>query len=220
MRRAEGDREADLKRRLAAFPASGKDRALAAAIAKPAAARELDLRASGGKDRVTVIPPAVKKLVALEVLRLDGNRLPEFPEEVASCRSLRELYLAGNAIARINPRVLALGKLAVVDVRDNQLAQIYARAKVPMRLELAGNPLGPDEDGKLTRSMIGDLRKIVHLGIDTDALFPVNVDSLAVEYPKVKVLPMESVALTGRKPTAAELAALAKLFPKARVEHR
>jgi hypothetical protein len=89
-----------------------------------------------------------------------------------------------------------------------------------MRLELGDNPLEPAVQDKLTRSVIGDLRKIRHLGIDTDCVFPIDLTFFEADYRKVKALPTEAIVLYGRAPSDEERATLAKLLPKARIEHR
>jgi hypothetical protein len=219
-RSAEEDREKELARRQKAFPSSAKDQILAKAIANPAKVRELDLRATGD-DRLTVIPKTIKKLTALEVLRADGNALLDLPEEIAGCKALRELHLADNAIQRISPLTIkGLKSLAVLDLQRNRLQRFYARPTVPMRLELAGNPLEPSVADLLTRSSIGDFRKLAHVGADTDHVFPIDLAYFETDYPGVKALPTESVTLYGRAPRPEELASLAKLLPKATIEHR
>ncbi len=214
---AERARQEDLARRLTAFPTSKKDHALAAAIAKPERVRELDL-GGDGSDRVTVIPKTVKALGALEILRLDDAGLPELPEELFACKELRELHLAGNAIEDLPTRIWTLKHLAVLDVRNNRLRSIYARPKSTMRLDVSGNPLEPAVQDLLTRSAIGDLRKLTHIGVDTDCVFPIDLEYLEVDY-HGKPLATASIVLHGRAPTEAERATLAKLLPKARVEH-
>jgi hypothetical protein len=219
-RDAEAKRENEIARREKAFPSSAKDKILAAAIANPTKARELDLR-GGPDDRLTVIPKTIKKLTALEVLRADDNGLLDLPEEIGGCKALRELYLAGNAIRRVSPLTIRqLKSLTVLDLQRNELQEIYARSSVPMRFEIAGNPLEAAEGGFLTRSSLGDFRKLSHVGADTDHFFPIDFSYFEQQFPGVKALPTESVTLYGRKPTADELVTLAKLLPKAKVEHR
>jgi hypothetical protein len=217
---AEQEREKDLARRSKAFPASKVDAVLAAAIANPNAVRELDLRPRGG-EKLTVIPKTVKKLAALEVLRIEGNGLPELPDELSGCKALRELRAANNAITDVPAGVrVQLKNLELLDLRNNRLESMYARSKVPMRLELGGNALEPAVQDLLTRSSIGDFRKISHVSIDTDCMFPIDLSYFEVDFPGVKALPTESVVLYGRAPTDEERATLAKLLPKAKIEHR
>ena len=215
---AERAREADLTARAKAFPATKLDARLDSAIAKPAGVRELDLRAAAS-DRLTFIPKTVRKLAALEVLRLDGNGLLELPDAVSGCKELRELHLANNALERFPVAVTKLKKLTVLDLRKNHLRRFWASPKVPMRLELAGNPLEPAEQDLLTRSAIGDFRKLSHVSIDTDCLFPIDLSYFEVDYIGVKALPTESIVLYGRAPTDEERSTLSKLLPKATIEH-
>src|SRR5207244_3860274 len=106
------------------------------------------------------------------------------------------------------------------DLRNNLVQSIYVRPKIPLHLDVGGNPLEPATQDRLTRSILGDFLKLAQVGVDTDRLFPIDLGYLEVDYPGVKALPTESIVLYGRAPTEAERATLAKLLPNARVEHR
>jgi hypothetical protein len=212
-RKAEEARESDLRDRLAAFPVSAIDRNLAKAIAKPASVKELDLRANG-KERLTVLPPDVKKLVALEVLRLDGNGLKELPEELGRLKALRELHAAENAIDDIPAAILRVKTLAVLDLTNNRIGDIYWKPRVPnARFLVGGNPLRKAIQGGFTFSAFGYLPSFHELSIDTQCFFPIDRDHLAVEYGGIERFPNTTITFTGRKPSAVERKSIAEYFP-------
>jgi hypothetical protein len=213
-------KEEDLQRRRKAFPSTELDRVLAAAVARPEAVRVLDLRPRAGS-KLSVVPTSIKKLAALEVLRLDGNDLPELPEELGACKLLRELYLAGNALTELPGKVYGLKSLTHLDVRGNRLTALNFWSKGLLRLEAGDNPLDPAEGRQhLTGARIGNFQKLTHVSVDTDDLFPIDLSYLNVDYKGVTTLPTPSISLYGRAPTDDEAKLLRTLFPRAKIEHR
>lgn len=55
--------------------------------------RELQLY----KNKITIIPPEIGNLVAIERLSMASNNIKAVPEEIGACTTLVELYLSNNA---------------------------------------------------------------------------------------------------------------------------
>lgn len=96
------------------------------------------------KNNITTIE-GLRELTRLRVLDLSYNRILRIGHGLASCTSLKELYLAGNKISEVEG-LHRLLKLNVLDLRFNKistaksLGQLAANYSCLQALSLEGNP--------------------------------------------------------------------------------
>ncbi len=82
--------------------------------------RALDL----GENEITQISKLIK-LPGIQFLRLDENRLSEFPEALADMRILRELSLENNMIENLSPAIMSkFTKLKKLNLSKNPLSDL------------------------------------------------------------------------------------------------
>ena len=92
-------------------------------------------------------------LTHLEIFDLSGNGLGRLPSDLLHAQSeLRQLLLPGNRLSRLSLDVRHHGNLTLLDLSDNDIAQLNARERAsleafvakqpePFHLRLHGNPL-------------------------------------------------------------------------------
>lgn len=124
----------------------------------------------------------LRDLTRLRVLDLSYNRILRIGHGLASCTSLKELYLAGNKISEVEG-LHRLLKLTVLDLRFNKisttkcLGQLAANYNCLQALSLEGNPaqknVGDEQLKKYVLSLLPHLtyynRQSIKLGTMKDA---------------------------------------------------
>ncbi|MGE4608278.1 MAG: leucine-rich repeat domain-containing protein [Myxococcota bacterium] len=124
---------------------------------------------------LSVLPPSVGDLAAIEYLDLQGNQLSELPAEIGRLHTLRELRLHHNRLIDLPPTIGDLVALERLYVAANSLASLRSELAGLERLEAlnAGdNPLTLIEDGALA------LPRLRELGLERSlGAIPVNSDS-------------------------------------------
>jgi len=185
------------------FPKTNLDKKLAAAIAKPEGVEKLDLRGSKG-NTLSMVPTTIASLKELRVLLLDDNGLDDLPEDAFwKLKALEYVSVARNKLTSMSWAAYAW-KLRMLNVHSNQItvANVGLRQK-NFEIQMGGNPL----------KRLGWFPKTHTIGVDTNALFPLNADRYEKPWKSVLV-----IHLYGRDLTTAERTRVAKYFPKATFE--
>ncbi|CAK9146178.1 unnamed protein product [Ilex paraguariensis] len=133
------------------------------------------------KNNISTIE-GLRELTRLRVLDLSYNRILRIGHGLASCSSLKELYLAGNKISEVEG-LHRLLKLHVLDLRFNKistakcLGQLAANYNSLQAISLEGNPaqknVGDEQLKKYLQGLLPHLayfnRKSIKLGTLKDA---------------------------------------------------
>ncbi|XP_073297106.1 uncharacterized protein [Primulina huaijiensis] len=139
------------------------------------------------KNSVSAIE-GLRDLTRLRVLDLSYNRLLRIGHGLASCSSMKELYLAGNKISEVEG-LHRLLKLNVLDLRFNKisttkcLGQLAANHICLQALSLEGNPaqknVGDEQLKKYVQSLLPNLTYYDRQSIRTVAMKDVKADRSA-----------------------------------------
>ena len=70
------------------------------------------------------MPPAIGKLVSLEVLTLDGCALTSIPDEFVLMTRLMEVNLGNNELTKLPESIGRMTRLTVLNVMDNKLTDL------------------------------------------------------------------------------------------------
>jgi len=76
------------------------------------------------------IPPTIKNLKNLKVLRAENLQLIELPEELWDCTELRVLYLDENELTHISDKIAQLKKLKDLNLGSNDLLIFSTKAQL------------------------------------------------------------------------------------------
>ncbi|XP_073141953.1 uncharacterized protein [Henckelia pumila] len=130
----------------------------------------------------------LRDLTRLRVLDLSYNRLLRIGHGLASCSSMKELYLAGNKISEVEG-LHRLLKLNVLDLRFNKisttkcLGQLAANHNCLQALSLEGNPaqknVGDEQLKKYVQSLLPNLTYYNRQSIKTVAMKDIKADRSA-----------------------------------------
>lgn len=119
------------------------------------------------RNSISVIE-GLRELTRLRVLDLSYNRLVRIGHGLASCSSLKELYLAGNKISEVEG-LHRLLKLNVLDLRFNKistakcLGQLAANYGSLQAISLEGNPAQKNVgDEQLKKNLQGLLPNLIY----------------------------------------------------------
>ncbi|XP_022763992.1 uncharacterized protein LOC111309251 [Durio zibethinus] len=142
---------------------SGNAIARITAGALPPGLHMLDL----SKNNISTIE-GLRELTRLRVLDLSYNRIFRIGHGLASCSSLKELYLAGNKISEVEG-LHRLLKLTVLDLRVNKISttkclnQLAANYNSLQAISLEGNPAEKNiGDEHLKKHLLGLLPHLVY----------------------------------------------------------
>ncbi|KAL8196624.1 hypothetical protein R6Q57_024919 [Mikania cordata] len=119
------------------------------------------------KNSISIIE-GLRELTRLRVLDLSYNRILRIGHGLASCSSLKELYLAGNKISEVEG-LHRLLKLNVLDLRFNKLSttknlgQLAANYNSLQAISLEGNPAQKNNgDEQLKKFLLGLLPHLAY----------------------------------------------------------
>jgi len=96
------------------------------------ALEELDL----STNRLATLPDSIGELRGLQVLRLQRNGLVALPESIAGLQALRELVVGENALHALSPSIGHLSSLEELHANDNPLATLPEDVGLLPRLRL------------------------------------------------------------------------------------
>ncbi|KAL9241091.1 hypothetical protein vseg_015241 [Gypsophila vaccaria] len=119
------------------------------------------------KNKLSTIE-GLRELTRLRVLDLSYNKISRIGHGLASCSSIKELYLAGNKISEVEG-LHRLLKLAVLDLRFNKIAtskslgQLAANYNSLQAISLEGNPAQKNVgDEQLKKYILGLLPNLAY----------------------------------------------------------
>jgi internalin A len=157
-------------------------------------------------NRLTALPPEIGSLTALQTLDLNHNRLTTLPPEIGSLTALQALNLSSNRLTTLPSEIASLSALQTLDLYSNRLTTLppeIGSLTALQALNIYNNELValPPEISSLTAL------KTLNLNSNRLTMLPPEIGSLIA----LQVLQLSNNQLTTLPPTIATIGKLIEL---------
>lgn len=152
-------------------------------------------------NNLSSLPPEIGRLIALKGLNLNGNLLSTMPPEIGQLTALSELNLNYNQLSTLPPEIGQLRSLAALYLNDNHLTSLpseIGNLTALKKLDLFGNQLStlPSEIGLLAAITNLDLRSNQLITLPPAIGQLTTLEGLRLNGNKLITLPLEIGRLT------------------------